>query len=249
VHHNYWESAAVARVWRDLGFLVDVVDNDHPDFVPTRAYDFLVASRIRLEMLARQLNPDCVKVLHVDTAHWLFSNAATHQRALDLQRRRGVTLTKLLEIDRNRALEVTDCAMALGNDRTVDTYAYADKPIYRLPSKSTPRMFDWPEDRNWETARRRFVSFRSASRTMAPRCLPSRSCACRWMYEERELSPRPILGPSPGSWRATGGAPRGRVAGGRRALDRVVDGADLRATGVGNLDLSEPQQVNPSESS
>jgi glycosyltransferase involved in cell wall biosynthesis len=161
IHHNYWESAAIARVWRDLGFVVDVVDNDHHEFVLTHSYDFLVGSRIRLEDLARQCNPDCVKVLHIDTAHWLFSNTASHTRALDLQRRRGVTLTRIFEIGRNRAIEVADCATALGNDVTVNTYAYAGKPIFRIPSKSAPRLFDWPEDRDFEAARKHFVWFGS----------------------------------------------------------------------------------------
>jgi glycosyltransferase involved in cell wall biosynthesis len=159
-HTQFWESAAIARVWQSHGFLVDVVDNDVPGFRPSHPYDILVASRITLESLARQLGPDCTKILHVDTAHWLFSNTATHRRALDLQRRKGVTLTKLLEIDRNRAIEVADHATVLGNEFTISTYAYAGKPMSRIPI-STPRLFDWPEGKDFEAVRNHFVWFGS----------------------------------------------------------------------------------------
>jgi glycosyltransferase involved in cell wall biosynthesis len=159
-HTQYWESAAMAQVWRDLGFGVDVVDNDVPHYVPRRPYDVLVASRLRLEALARRLDPSCFKVLHVDTAHWLFNNTATHQRALDVQRRKGVSLTRLLELDRNHAIEAADCATVLGNEFTSSTYAYAGKPMHRVPI-STFRCFDWPEGRDFAAAARRFVWFGS----------------------------------------------------------------------------------------
>jgi glycosyltransferase involved in cell wall biosynthesis len=153
-HTQFWETLAMARAWRDL------IDNYNFDFSPRRRYDFLVAARMILERLAARVDDDCVKILHIDTAHWLFHATAEHQRMLEAQERRGTTFTRLYPVERNRAIEAADCATMLGNDFTRSTYAYAEKPIWPVPI-STVTTFPFPERRDIETARRHYVWFGS----------------------------------------------------------------------------------------
>lgn len=155
-HQHFWESVAMAQAWRDLGYRVDVIDNYNFEFMPKRRYDFLIATRMILEKLADRVNEECVKILHIDTAHWLYHGTAEHQRMLQAQERRGRTFTRLYPVERNRAIERADCATMKGNDFTRSTYAYAGKPIWPVPT-STVRMFPFPEDRVTESARRHFV--------------------------------------------------------------------------------------------
>jgi glycosyltransferase involved in cell wall biosynthesis len=157
-HTQVWEAVQMARTWVELGYRVDVIDNSNVDYRPTRDYDFFVSARMTLEPIGRRLNDDCVKILHIDTAHWLFHETAQHRRLLDLQRRKGVTLQRLRPVGRNRAIEFADCATILGNDFTAGTYAYAGKQLYRVPI-SSPRLFPWPERKDFEACRRRFLWF------------------------------------------------------------------------------------------
>lgn len=62
-------------------------------------------------------------------------------------------------IEENWAIECADCAMMLGNDFSIGTYAYAGKRIYRIP---VPVSTDCPEPtKDFESVRRTFVWFGS----------------------------------------------------------------------------------------
>ena len=159
-HTHYWEAVTIARIWSEMGFDVDVIHNGNLDFRPEREYDFFISARKALEPIGRRLNRACVKILHIDTSHWLFNNAATHQRSLELQQRRGVSVRELLEVEPNNAIERADLATMLGNETTASTYAFAGKAIHPVPI-STPRTFAWPEEKDFERCRTRFVWFGS----------------------------------------------------------------------------------------
>jgi glycosyltransferase involved in cell wall biosynthesis len=60
---------------------------------------------------------------------------------------------KLIEV--NRAAEVADVAIVLGNDVTMETYAFSGVPMHRLRISSVTEM-DWIE-RDMESARRAFL--------------------------------------------------------------------------------------------
>jgi glycosyltransferase involved in cell wall biosynthesis len=58
------------------------------------------------------------------------------------------------------AIEHADYATILGNEFTIGTYAYAGKPLFRVPI-STPVLYDWPDDRDLARACNRFLWFGS----------------------------------------------------------------------------------------
>lgn len=161
-HTHDWESLQIARTFLDLGYSVDVIDYRNGDFIPEKNYAIFIAARTNFERIARLLNEDCVKIVHLDTAHWLFNNQASYSRSLALQRRRGVTVTPVSQriVAPNLAIEYADYATMLGNQFTFNTYSYAQKPIYRV-SIPTCVLYPWPEDKDFESCRKNFLWFGS----------------------------------------------------------------------------------------
>jgi glycosyltransferase involved in cell wall biosynthesis len=102
-----------------------------------------------------------VKIAHLDTAHILFHNAAEARRLLELQERRGIILPpRRFELP-NLAIEHADAATTGGNDFTVNTFKYANKPIYKLPSPCAI-TYDWVNGKNWDACRKHFLWFSSS---------------------------------------------------------------------------------------
>lgn len=159
-HTHFWESVQIATAFRDLGYTVDVISHRNRTFEPKRDYRLFVSARTNLEVIGERLNADCIQVAHLDTAHWLFNNQAACARLLDLQRRRGVTLGNRRTVEENWAIERAQMGTVLGNQFTMDTYAYAAKPLRRIPI-SVPATYPWPADKDFERCRRNFIWFGS----------------------------------------------------------------------------------------
>jgi glycosyltransferase involved in cell wall biosynthesis len=158
VHTHFAESLLIARVLLDSGYCVDVIDYRDPDFEPQKDYALFVSARTNLEAIAARLNDDCTIIAHLDTAHFLFNDSAAFARLLDLQRRRNVTVFETRFVEQNRAIEVADYGVVLGNDFTLGTYEYAGKPMFRL-SVPTPQQYPMDERKDYEESRTRFLWF------------------------------------------------------------------------------------------
>ena len=159
-HTFYWENLQIAKTFLDLGYCVDVIHYNNNKFFPTKDYSFFVGHRINFERTASLLNKDCVKILHIDVAHWLSHNSAQYRRLLEVQRRKKITLPGRKLLPPNWAIEDADCATILGNEFTIRTYSYANKPTYSIPI-STPVLYPWPEGKDLEANRKRYLWFGS----------------------------------------------------------------------------------------
>jgi len=159
-HTHYWESLQIARTYLDLGYSVDVISYRNRTFVPQKDYSFFVAARTNFQRIAQLLNQDCVKIVHLDTAHWLFNNCAAYKRCLALQQRKRVTLKSYKMVEPNWAIEYADCATILGNQFTISTYHYAQKPMSRIPVPACI-VYPWPKDKNFDACRNHFLWFGS----------------------------------------------------------------------------------------
>ncbi|OKH42418.1 glycosyl transferase family 1 [Calothrix sp. HK-06] len=155
-----WECLIIAQTFLDMGYSVDVIQFHNEEFRPTKKYDFFIDIRHRIESLAPYLNPDCIKILHVDIANMVFRNLAEYKRLHDLQQRRGITLHPQRYEDINLGIEYADYATVLGNDFTCGTFAYSHKPMYRIPISSSV-VCPWAEDKNFEAVKKRFLWFGS----------------------------------------------------------------------------------------
>ena len=155
-HTWYWEVLQIAQTFLDLGYNVDVIQFHNHTFVPKKKYSFFIDIRDRLEGLSPKLNEDCVKILHVDIANMMFRNAAECNRLLDLQQRKGITLRPQRYEVPNLGIEYADCATVLGNDFTIGTFKYANKPMYRIPI-SAPDVYPWAEEKDFEGVKKHFL--------------------------------------------------------------------------------------------
>lgn len=159
-HTHYWECRQMARSFAAAGFSVDVVHFDDDRFVPEKDYDVLVSARTNLERLARHMPAHCLKVAHLDTAHFLTHNANAMQRLKDIRDRHGVSLRSNRMVEDNWAIEVADIGCVLGNVFTEDSYRFSGKPIHRIPLSSV-RQYDWDDDKDFDSCRNSFLWFGS----------------------------------------------------------------------------------------
>ncbi len=160
-HTHHLESVLIAETWRQHGYRVDVIDYRNDEFIPTEHYDFFVSARTNFEHIARLLNHDCIKIAHLDTAHFLFNNQAAYKRAVDLQKRRGITCPSIRLIDHNLAIERADFGAILGNVAfTFSTYAYANKPLFALPVPAA-QLYALSSEKDYDAYRKDFLWFGS----------------------------------------------------------------------------------------
>jgi glycosyltransferase involved in cell wall biosynthesis len=159
-HTWYWECWQIAQTYLELGYCVDVIQFHNHKFVPQKDYAFFIDIRHRLESLSSLVNKDCIKIFHSDTAHLLFHNAAECNRLFALQQRRGITLSPKRYEPPNLGIENADCATVLGNEFTISTFRYANKPLYRVPI-SSPQVYPWTEKKDFEACRKSFLWFGS----------------------------------------------------------------------------------------
>jgi glycosyltransferase involved in cell wall biosynthesis len=159
-HTHFGEAVIMARTFLDLGFNVDVIDYRNDIAEPRKRYDVFVGARENFERLTQYLPARCLKIAHLDTSHFLFNNQAAYARALALQQRRGTTCLSLRLLDKDKALEHADVGALLGNAVTAETYAYAGKPMHCLPGPAVT-SYAFPEYKNYDTCRRRFLWFGS----------------------------------------------------------------------------------------
>jgi glycosyltransferase involved in cell wall biosynthesis len=160
-HSHDWESYQMAQSFLDMGYAVDVISYQNKVFAPRKQYSIFVAARTNFDRIAAQLGDDCLKIVHQDTAHWIFNNHAAYSRLRDVQSRRAVTLGSIRVVEQNWAMENAHCATVLGNRFTIDTYRYAGKDIYRVPI-SSPTVYPWPESKDFSSCRNSFLWFGSA---------------------------------------------------------------------------------------
>jgi glycosyltransferase involved in cell wall biosynthesis len=159
-HAHHWRSLQIARTFLDMGYHVDVIDYLNSEFIPQKQYVFFVSFRAHFDRIAQRLNKDCIKIVHLDTAHWLFNNSASFRRGLNLQQRRGVTLKGLRIVESNMAIEHADFGTISGNKFTVGTYSYSRKPLFLIPYP-TCAVYPWPEKKEFESWRKNFLWFGS----------------------------------------------------------------------------------------
>ncbi len=161
-HTQYWESWTLGQILLARGYDLDVISYRNTTFQPRQRYDLLLSSRVSCDRLSRRVGEACLKIVHLDTAHWADNNSASYARFLAVKQARSRVLkfNTMRQVEANYALENADCATVLGNQFTLDTYAYAGKPLYRLPI-STPPVDAEPESRDFNRVGRNFLWFGS----------------------------------------------------------------------------------------
>lgn len=159
-HTHYWECRQMAKSFAAAGFNVDVIDFADDRFIPQKSYDILVSARTNLERLAKHVPDQCLKVAHLDTAHFLTNNANAIERLRRIRDRHNVSLRSTRMVENNWAIEAADMGCVLGNAFTEDSYRFAGKPIHRIPLSSV-RQYDWLADKDFDACRKTYLWFGS----------------------------------------------------------------------------------------
>jgi glycosyltransferase involved in cell wall biosynthesis len=159
-HTNYWQSAEMANVLAELGYEVDVIDYRNTTFVPEKRYDICIDVRNNLERLAPLLGPECLKIFHIDTAHLLIHNAKESARLASILERRGAVLPTRTQQPSNCGIETAACATGNVGEFAMSTFRYAGKKIYPVPAPIA-RTYGWSSEKDWLSARRRFIWYGS----------------------------------------------------------------------------------------
>jgi hypothetical protein len=155
-HTHDWESYQIAKTFLDLGYAVDIIDYNNSHYVPQKKYAIFVSARTNFQRIADLLNPDCIKIVHLDTAHWLFNNSAAYKRCLSLKSRKGVTVNSMKWVEPNWAIEHADFATLLGNDFTFETYSYSKKEIYKVPIAACS-VYPSPDKKDFNRCRKNYL--------------------------------------------------------------------------------------------
>lgn len=155
-HSHYGTALDMADAFLDRGYNVDVIRWNNDEFLPQKDYAFFIDIRMNLSRIGPLLKSDCLKIMFIETAHWLFHMTAQYHRLLALQQRKGVTLPPRKTVDSNWGIEHADCAVINGNEFTIGTYRYAHKPIYRLPVVS-PMVCPWPDKKDFHACQKHFL--------------------------------------------------------------------------------------------
>lgn len=155
-HSNYWECFQMARTYLDFGYAVDIIDWTDKGFLPKKNYDVFIDIHSNMERLAPFLYDECLKILHITGAHWLFQNHAEYARLIALQQRRGISLLPHRIVPPSLGIEYADCATIVGNRFAINTFAYANKPIHRIPVSSSV-TFPWIAGKDFDACRRTFL--------------------------------------------------------------------------------------------
>lgn len=154
-HTNSWECREIATILLEMGYDVDVIDWDNQTFIPRKQYSVYLDIFSNLERLSPHL-AKAKKIFHITGAHWQFMNHAEYSRLLDLKSRRGVALKPNRSVKPGLNIEYADICASLGNDFTSSTYAYANKPIVRIPI-STTHTYTSPENKDFDRVRKNYI--------------------------------------------------------------------------------------------
>lgn len=156
-HPSWLISQRMAEIFVKFGYAVDVIANENKEFIPERDYAFFVDTRMNFERLAPLLNKNCVKILHVTTAHPYFHNAAEANRLMALQERRHVTVRsrRFMPLKYSVAVEYADC-LTVPSEFCLKTFRYANKPFYVVPN-AAELVYPWTEAKNYESCRTQFM--------------------------------------------------------------------------------------------
>lgn len=153
-HTNWQECRVMAECWQAEGFRVQVIEANNSRYKPPLDAKVLIDIHFNLERWRD--HPAPVKILHATGAHWLTQNRAELERLEALRDRRGVSVIPRRTVTPSRGAECATLITCLGNDFTAGSFQFAQKPLHRIPLSSAYE-FSFPGQKDWESARRRFL--------------------------------------------------------------------------------------------
>lgn len=155
-HTNAFEVIAMAESFLELGYRVEICNYD--DIHYKLPADCILAIDIHgnLERWHGESKSPCHFILHATGTHWLQLNNSELGRLESLRDRKGIALQPRRQAAVSNSVEFADRIVVLGNEFTVKSWEFSGKPIVRIPISSA-YDFEWPQSRDFSTAKRKFL--------------------------------------------------------------------------------------------
>ena len=125
-HSNNWESREIARLFCDLGFIVDAVNWRDETFVPSVKYSVIFDIFTNLQRIAPFLDRDTLKILHITGSYPYYQNEEEMKRVNSLNIRRNEDYAPRRQVINSdlyrRSIELSDACSLIGNEYTLNTF-------------------------------------------------------------------------------------------------------------------------------
>jgi glycosyltransferase involved in cell wall biosynthesis len=167
-HTNMIEAPAIAEIFKDLGYNIDIVDYDYEGYVDQKKYKLLFGFG---EPFVKNFYGRNLKVISIYYATGMSiekQNRNSLKRVEDFYKRTGIYLpssARIYEKSWNIQSLFPDAIISLGNDTARKSFEeITDKKIYAL-NPSFLRMYDYEEiinKRNFKLAKKNFLWFASS---------------------------------------------------------------------------------------
>lgn len=157
-HTMYWECKEIANLFAKRGYAVDIINWNNAIFIPKKSYCVCIDVQNNLERLSRFLPKNCKKIMHIVSSYAEFQNIAENKRLDEMHRRRGVRLSARRTIPASQNPKFADFIEGFGNQTIHDTYKHFKKTIFPIPI-SAVKLFDFPEKKDFGSARKHFLWF------------------------------------------------------------------------------------------
>ena len=155
-HTNAFEVIAMASSYQELGYHVEIVDYDDNTYIPPSDCCVAIDLHGQLERWNSFLPETCQRILHATGPHWLLWNDSELRRLLAIQDRKGVALFPQRQVAPSHSAALADQIVVLGNNYTMQSFQFANKPITRVPLSSAYE-FDYPQERDVFVAKKHFL--------------------------------------------------------------------------------------------
>jgi len=136
-HSNYVEAIKIAKVFKELGYNVDIYNYNYNGKLDIKKYDIIFGMGSLFESLVKNRDKKRIYIYYATGAYFAWANYAEIERIKKLFLRKGKILQpkRFIKHPTYFATQCSDAIITTGNEWTVSTYRkfIKDVPIYKVP--------------------------------------------------------------------------------------------------------------------
>jgi len=170
-HTNYAEAIAMAEVFKELNYNVDIVNYNSKRKLEYKKYDLIIGFGEPLINSFYQNKSRCITIYYGTGMHVCHQNNASLNRLEEVYNKKNVwVLDSIRIVEKTWSIQTTlvDYMIMFGNQVVMESYKqYFHKPIYNIPLSSyeilnLPSNIELINNKNYDGAKRNFI-FMSSS--------------------------------------------------------------------------------------
>jgi glycosyltransferase involved in cell wall biosynthesis len=164
-HQNILCCRTMAEVMGELGFAVDVISKWDRSFLPQRNYDLIVSERLDWYGVARLFPPQATQVfVATSLCHTLHNRNVRRRHERLAERGRAPIQIRRVYGETMPAVRAANAVVGVGNSFTMGTWSEVyEGPIHAFDNFAFPGTRTVAGEKDFESARRRFLFFASRS--------------------------------------------------------------------------------------